>query len=263
MGAATQLEQAALSLLTEHRLVASKGCGAVQLSVLVRKDVVVERTRCKAVKTGWLGGLLANKGGALAEIELESGCVLRFLSCHLPAHQKKVVERTKAFGKILSKSGANTATAANTTGSGNNRIAPDPEGGGNTKELLFVLGDLNFRINASREEVDALIEGAEHDQLLEKDQLKPLLGQGVFEGLSEQTLRFPPTYKFDKSARFTDSLVYDGSAKQRIPSWTDRVLFPDSRRVEPKSYGAVFDPKLGITLSDHRPVFAQFEIKER
>ena len=37
----------------------------------------------------------------------------------------------------------------------------------------------------------------------------------VFQGFSEQPIKFPPTYKFD-----INSDIYDSSEKQRVPSWT-------------------------------------------
>ena len=42
----------------------------------------------------------------------------------------------------------------------------------------------------------------------------------VFVGFREGPLNFPPTYKLDAG---TDD--YDTSVKQRIPSWTDRILY--------------------------------------
>lgn len=42
----------------------------------------------------------------------------------------------------------------------------------------------------------------------------------VFRDFIEAPINFPPTYKYDI---FSDD--YDTSEKNRIPSWTDRVLF--------------------------------------
>lgn len=58
-------------------------------------------------------------------------------------------------------------------------------------------------------------------ELLSKDQARAQMVSGcIFHGFTEGAVAFNPTYKFDKG---TD--VYDSGDKQRIPAWTDRVLF--------------------------------------
>jgi hypothetical protein len=95
-------------------------------------------------------------------------------------------------------------------------------------------------------EVDAL-----RDKLLLHDQLLQTMSDGsAFPGFAEGKITFPPTFKFDK-----DTKEYDTSHKQRIPAWTDRVLFkPLGVRI--LQYDSVKD----ATHSDHRPVFAQFRV---
>ena len=46
------------------------------------------------------------------------------------------------------------------------------------------------------------------------------LAGNVFSGFQEGPVNFAPTYKYDL---FSDD--YDTSEKQRIPAWTDRVLW--------------------------------------
>ena len=48
-----------------------------------------------------------------------------------------------------------------------------------------------------------------------------------------------------------------------MPSWTDRVLFKSTRHASLLSYGALHGD-LGLAKhSDHRPVFATFEVSAR
>jgi len=122
---------------------------------------------------------------------------------------------------------------------------------------VFVLlppGDLNYRVNGTRKMVDSLVERQLFDVMLANDQLlierrQPL---GVFSGFQEGELTFPPTYKFDKR-----SDVYDSSKKQRVPSWTDRILFKD---VEDCVFLRKYDSVSSIKTSDHRPVYATFTV---
>jgi len=84
---------------------------------------------------------------------------------------------------------------------------------------------MNYRINGSRLMIDTLISSRMHEVLLANDQLEREKRRGnVFVGFREGPLNFPPTYKFDKG---TDT--YDSSAKQRIPAWTDRILYKSVR----------------------------------
>lgn len=67
----------------------------------------------------------------------------------------------------------------------------------------------------------------------------------------EAPIGFPPTYKFDAG-----SDVYDSSRKQRVPSWTDRVLFKPSPSLVVRAYGSA----PALRSSDHRPVFADLVV---
>ncbi len=60
-------------------------------------------------------------------------------------------------------------------------------------------GDLNYRINATRDVVDSLLEEDRHDVLISNDQLGLLLQfEKTFAGFKEGPITFRPTYKYDK-----------------------------------------------------------------
>ena len=83
--------------------------------------------------------------------------------------------------------------------------------------------------------------------LLRHDQLLRTISEGhAFPGFAEGEIAFPPTFKFDKGSK-----GYDSSHKQRIPAWTDRILFKPND-VKVIEYDCVQD----ALHSDHRPVFA-------
>lgn len=61
---------------------------------------------------------------------------------------------------------------------------------------------------------------------------------------------FTPTYKFDRGTH-----VYDTSEKKRTPSWTDRVLWKQSKDlIKPIRYESC----PAIDISDHKPVLGTF-----
>ena len=88
------------------------------------------------------------------------------------------------------------------------------------------LADID-RVPLPREEVRDAIFGGDLEKLLAADQLQIARSGGlVFGGYEEGPITFSPTYKYDNS-----STEYDTSEKQRVPSWTDRILYrgPDVR----------------------------------
>ncbi|CAM9278399.1 unnamed protein product, partial [Choristocarpus tenellus] len=148
-------------------------------------------------------------------------------------------------------------------------------------------GDLNYRVNMSRELADALLEKDMHGELVANEQLLQAVDAGeVFSGYHEGPLNFRPTYKFDRG---TD--VYDTSSKHRVPAWTDRVLFGGKglaaggkqlvtkegyeedkgggngeRRSEGNEQVAglelqAYRSVMELRTSDHRPVIASFLMK--
>ena len=87
--------------------------------------------------------------------------------------------------------------------------------------------------------------------LTDRDQLNKARTVGqVFQGFDEGALRFKPTFKFDN-----DSNRYDTSAKERVPSWCDRILYKPSR-CSLLDYDSVMD----VMHSDHRPVIALYDV---
>lgn len=72
---------------------------------------------------------------------------------------------------------------------------------------------------------------------------------------TEDKIKFPPTYKFK-----LNSDDYDLSKVNRIPSYCDRVLFKlPTKNLFCQSLG--YNNISSFKQSDHRPVYAVFEIK--
>jgi hypothetical protein len=118
-------------------------------------------------------------------------------------------------------------------------------------ERIIWLGDLNYRINLSYEKTHELIARKEWQRLVEYDQLSREMTKGnLFEGWSEGTLDFAPTYKYE-----IDSENYigdDPESGKRRPAWCDRIIW-NGKGMKLFNYR-----RNEIKLSDHRPVTATF-----
>ncbi|XP_075705526.1 phosphatidylinositol polyphosphate 5-phosphatase type IV-like isoform X2 [Rhinoderma darwinii] len=127
-------------------------------------------------------------------------------------------------------------------------------------DRVFWFGDLNFQLKEDRKNVESLlknIKGRDMSSLLKHDHLNDAKNNGsIFVGFKEHTIEFLPTYKFDIG---TDT--YDTSEKQRIPSYTDRVLFKSQYEGDVRVLR--YDSCPVLKTSDHRPVFGIFEVKLR
>lgn len=81
-------------------------------------------------------------------------------------------------------------------------------------------GDFNYRVSLPTADARRIATSDDFDSLLSEDQLSlALMAKECFVGYTEAPITFRPTYKYDPS-----SDVYDSSEKQRVPSWTDRIL---------------------------------------
>lgn len=230
------------------------------------------------VKTG-LGGRWGNKGAIVSRFAVDdTSCCL--INVHLAAGQKQVKQRNNDLAQIFEAESlpAGRADDAIYYGGGDGALILD-------HELVFLGGDLNYRIDLPRNQVLALIQDGEWDALAARDQLGQELRRNAhtfrLRGFREAgPLRFAPTYKFDRS-----SDEYDTSEKSRTPAWCDRLLHRDAvgdtgddgvgsgtavlkdggsassrvrlRRVNCLEYRSWPE----VRVSDHRPVSAVYDIE--
>ena len=83
------------------------------------------------------------------------------------------------------------------------------------------MGDMNWRVELPYQEAVALASENRITDLKVEDQLlKRGPGNALTKRFKEGNIAFKPTFKYDP-----DSDVYDTSKKQRVPSWTDRILY--------------------------------------
>lgn len=142
------------------------------------------------VKSGLLAGRVGNKGGVGISLKLGTTRLL-FVNAHLAAHEDKVALRLANVAKIKAALKVDSFLPASDPRS---RLEDITEQFDHT----FWFGDLNFRIDISRQHADWLMMNKKYDQALAFDQLGKVLKEGdAFKGFKEAPINFPPTYKYD------------------------------------------------------------------
>ena len=250
--------------------------GGIQFGLFCRTSVLddIEHVSVADVTCG-IGNVFHNKGAIGAFVQMKarnekSNPAIRrskslrmlFVTAHLAAHVKHFEARDSDFWRIVSELEAQAPEdflprRDNEESSGKVLL--------NAMDRIFFCGDLNYRMDLPREVAENTVRemgltqkvGIKEDlraSLLRYDQLhSSMADRRAFPSFAEGKISFPPTFKFDK-----DSDDYDTSHKQRIPAWTDRVLFKPvgTRVVEYKSVATA-------RHSDHRPVHATFRVNSR
>lgn len=242
----------------EYKLVHSSVMVGLGLIVFCRDSVkgVLSSVSEDAIKTG-LGGLHGNKGGLVWRTFVYD-CPVAVVSCHLAAGKLAVSERNNDAATIL-----RTATLAEATMSRKDPFAFETGNSGTRlfdHSVIFLSGDMNYRIEMDRQDCLNNISAGNFDKLEEKDQLNLQLKRKelLLSYFKETTPpKFLPTYKYDRGT--VDR--FDSSEKSRVPAWCDRILFYAKKKeiVQARRYESVPE----ATLSDHKPIYAVFELKCR
>jgi hypothetical protein len=217
--------------------------GEMRLMIYVRMtggDSVVKSVELESIKyqaTG-IGGLLANKGGIIAEVLINRSTRLSFLTAHLEAHEgeQHFQARLTSFQDILIGAGHKYYDATQSS------------------HYSFVMGDLNFRTKLSNVNPDRQIQMT-HDMAAKKkwhllneyDELREALStKKCLVGYETPYCNFNPTFKVARH----DGYTYN---PKRSPSYTDRILFKSSDQLdclEP----FIYEPVESFVTSDHKPI---------
>jgi len=213
----------------------------------------ITRVEADTVKTG-LGGNSGSKGATLIKLFVDDSSFC-FINCHI--EHGSASNNTRLMNLIDIHQRA--FQAANIGRSTELRM--------NNLDYKFLFGDTNFRVNYNNNEVRALIDnytnylghgktkeaGEVLATLLSYDQLNQSKGSSdILEKYQEGAITFLPTYKYD-----TFSNAYDTSKKQRVPSWTDRILWSCNFGIVKQ----LFYNRREYKESDHRPVVSYFIVE--
>ncbi len=215
----------------------------VCLYVFVRPELAprIKDMAYDSIKTG-LGGAAGNKGAVAVRFSY-LGSSLAFVCSHFAAGQNNISDRNADFDEAAKK------------------LKFSKGGPLMGHDYVFWCGDFNYRINMGREDVKRLVAEQNWPALLAADQLRLEHDAGrVFGGFVEATVDFAPTYKYDM---FSDE--YDTSEKQRVPAWTDRVLWRKRDGLKEglagcKDVSCRYYGRSELKQSDHRPVLAVLDL---
>ncbi|KAL9658511.1 hypothetical protein ABK040_006051 [Willaertia magna] len=241
---------------------------AIHIIIFVRKELIPQLSDIcvSSVATGWKNQI-GNKGGVSISFKLGKNQYL-FINNHLPAHDDKVKERNESFERILTEidyvgkekkkniEQTDERHTSETNKESHGVLSFIPSKKPHVIKdfaFIFVMGDLNYRVKGNRKVVDKVLEMKELNVLLSNDQLtiERKKKDNIWSYFEEGEITFLPTYKFEKNSE-----TYDQSKKQRIPSYTDRILFKPSKKISLEHYDSIS----GVKYSDHRPVCATFSI---
>jgi endonuclease/exonuclease/phosphatase family metal-dependent hydrolase len=201
------------------------------------------------IKRG-MGGRYGNKGGIVARFVIGDSSIC-FINCHLAAGQHHVRQRNADVTAMLEEKSVFPSSDAIEeslayVGGGDGSMVLD-------HEIVFLNGDLNYRIDQRRDAVIASIQSGDLEALHTHDQLlKEMKHNRGFRlrSFHEGPLTFSPTYKYDRRSN-----EFDTSEKKRVPAWCDRVLW---RSRDPERVKQLHYKRYEANVSDHRPVSAAF-----
>ena len=233
-----------------HVMFHSATLGTLHLSVFLRRDLIWFCSIPEVDSLNTRPGAQFKTKGAVAMAFILFGTSFLFVNSHLTAHEENVRDRVRDLKKINAMMNLpktlpyRKSKKFQLTGSGDFT---------DNFDCVFWCGDLNFRLEQSREVVMREVDhGA---SVLDFDQLNYLKNEGfIFRGYSEDQIKFPPTYKYDPGTN-----QFDTSSKKRVPSYTDRILYKHQSTTEVKSLH--YDSVQEVVTSDHKPVWGMWEVK--
>ncbi|KPV72858.1 uncharacterized protein RHOBADRAFT_66874 [Rhodotorula graminis WP1] len=212
-------------------------------------------------------GLMANKGAVGIRLRYRD-TPLTFVNSHLAAFVQNTAQRNAQYRDTAEQllfpygppGSATAAAAARGAEAWTPNLNPEAVKVGEgwsvwESEVLVWFGDLNYRLDLPRADVDRMIGNKEYDLLLGFDQLRVQQEHDLaFEGFAEAPISFAPTFKFDVGTH-----NYDTSEKQRVPSWTDRILYMGLRDDAVRAVER-YTSHPEVVMSDHKPVSAMLSL---
>lgn len=201
-----------------------------------------------------LADRLPNKGAVAVEVDIAENCKICLVSAHLAAKEEEVGARNFDLISILKRMDSPDYVSSR---SGDSAFVVPLF---HRYDHVFFFGDLNYRLippDARLFErhnwVAERINARDYKSLTSVDQLLQEQSQKkCFVNFLEAPIEFAPTYKLS-----TLSNEYNLT---RIPSFCDRILWHSLPSRSSMIKCLRYDSKPDVFGSDHRPVWANFEV---
>jgi len=223
----------------------------IRLVIFVNKSHLpaIHNIESSTEATG-IARVMGNKGGVVISFSYYD-LSLCFVNTHLAAHQDKTERRNADVAEVIS--------GVKVGHKGKMDVV-------NQFHHLFWMGDLNYRLDYGSQgdkhkpseeqhaEMVDLIKEKKLSTLFATDQLaKSMADKKVFIGFKEgDCSTFAPTFSCERN------VVELGYQKKRSPAWCDRILWRSFAGYDAKL--KKFDSAPKVTSSDHKPVFAMFDL---
>ncbi|KAG1470960.1 hypothetical protein G6F56_002389 [Rhizopus delemar] len=226
-----QIQRTLNSRKSKYTLLRSNQLVGAALVIFAKSNIVDEiRNVETAIKKTGIMGIAGNKGAVAIRMDYGNTSFC-FLAAHFASGQSNVEDRNNDFYTI--NEGLRFLRGKTI----------------DSHDNIIWVSDFNYRVSLTNLEAREHTHQGNLEALLNHDQLIREMRLGnVFSGYHEGLITFYPTYKYDVG---TD--IYDTSEKQRIPGWTDRIVFK-GEQLKQLQYS-----RAELFTSDHRPVFGIFE----
>ena len=257
-----------------HVLYHSAVLGTLHIAIFLRRDLIWFCSVPDVDSFSTRPGAQFKTKGAVAVGFILFGTSFLFVNAHLTAHQENTRDRIKDLKKL---NAVLNLPKILQTANGKHKARPQfskSRDFTDNFDVVFWCGDLNFRLEQTRPVVEREVAQKTNadgngcfTSVLDFDQLNYLRSEGlIFKGYKEDPIHFPPTFKYDPGTN-----EFDTSSKQRVPSYTDRILYKSRRassssghnerkhRIKPLHYDSVQD----VVSSDHKPVWGMWEVAIR
>ncbi|XP_011496036.1 PREDICTED: 72 kDa inositol polyphosphate 5-phosphatase [Ceratosolen solmsi marchali] len=262
----SQWENNILNIIgSTHILRKRKQFGRLRLSLFLRRELIIFSSLSETNVILSSKYTILKTKGAISLGLIIFGSSFLFIMVHLTPHPKNTIKRIEEIKNIIRLLNVPKKLP----------LRNSFEDSTDNFDSVFLFGDLNFRLNKSREDVMNWISTSHFSKKtpinLNNDQLKILLdNQIILHKFNEAPITFPPTYKYNHGSQLLDS-----SGNYRTPAYTDRILYKsnihfknpnDKKKTQMKNEEIkciIYDSTRSICSSDHKPVYGIFAVKIR